>query len=154
MFFADPKAAFGNLLSALKPGGRLAFVCWRAMAENPLMTAPMAAAARHLPPPAPPPPGAPGPFAFAEASHVRDILATAGFADIAIEAFDTPIGGNSLEESLKVAQRVGPLGALLREHPEAAAKVLDDLRAALAEHVRDGAVWMGGAVWIVTARRP
>ena len=154
MFFADPKAAFANLLRALRPGGRLAFVCWRSMAENPLMTAPLAAAARHLSPPAPPPPGAPGPFGFADAERVRDILAAAGFADIAIEPFDTPIGGNSLADSLRLSQRVGPLGALLRENPEVAPKVLDDLRAALAAHLKDGAVWMDGAMWIVTARRP
>ncbi|MBL0901150.1 MAG: class I SAM-dependent methyltransferase, partial [Reyranella sp.] len=29
MFFADPVAAFANLHRALKPSGRLAFVCWR-----------------------------------------------------------------------------------------------------------------------------
>src|SRR5262249_19802986 len=50
MFFGDPKAAFRNLLGALKPGGRLVFVCWRGLAENPWMTAPLAAAARDLPP--------------------------------------------------------------------------------------------------------
>ncbi len=29
MFFSDPVAAFKNLASAIKPGGRLAFACWR-----------------------------------------------------------------------------------------------------------------------------
>ena len=29
MFFADPAAAFANILKSLKPGGRLGFVCWR-----------------------------------------------------------------------------------------------------------------------------
>src|ERR1700761_2641981 len=28
MFFADPTAAFRNIRTALKPGGRLTFVCW------------------------------------------------------------------------------------------------------------------------------
>ncbi|MCR5880984.1 class I SAM-dependent methyltransferase [Phenylobacterium sp. J367] len=50
MFFADPVAAFTNIRRALKSGGRLAFVCWRAAAENPVMTTPMAAAAHLLPP--------------------------------------------------------------------------------------------------------
>src|SRR5467141_281082 len=36
MFFADPVAAFANLRRALKPGGRMAFVCWRAESENPI----------------------------------------------------------------------------------------------------------------------
>ena len=30
MFFADPTAAFTNLRAALRPGGRLAFICWQA----------------------------------------------------------------------------------------------------------------------------
>jgi SAM-dependent methyltransferase len=154
MFFADPTAAFGNLAGALKPGGRLAFVCWRTLMENHWMLVPMQAALKRLPPPAPPEPGAPGPFAFADPERVRGILTGAGFSDIKIAPLDADVGGNPLEDSLKLALRVGPLGALLRENPEAAPLVIDDIRAALAERVRDGAVWMPGAVWIVTARKP
>jgi SAM-dependent methyltransferase len=155
MFFADPRAAFCNLLSALKHGGRLAFVCWRSLAENPWMTVPLAAAAAQLPPgPAPPDPDAPGPFAFADAARVRDILASAGFADIEIAPVDALIGGNSLPDSLTLALRVGPLGARLREAPEFRQKVADAVRGALAPYVRDGEVWMPGAVWVVSARRP
>ena len=42
MFFADPAAAFTNLRDALKPSGRLCFICWQAVAENPWLAAPMA----------------------------------------------------------------------------------------------------------------
>ena len=35
MFFPDPEAAFTNLRRTLRPGGRLAFVCWRSLEENP-----------------------------------------------------------------------------------------------------------------------
>lgn len=154
MFFADPKAAFRNLLSALKPGGRLVFVCWRSLAENPWMTAPMAAAASVLPPAPPLDPAAPGPFAFADDVRVREILGSAGFIAIEIAPFDTQVGGNGLDESLTLALRVGPLGARLRENPEMAPKVVDAVREAVATHLRDGAVWMNGAVWIVSAERP
>jgi ubiquinone/menaquinone biosynthesis C-methylase UbiE len=40
MFFSDPAAAFANIRKSLKPGGRLAFICWRSLAENPWMRAP------------------------------------------------------------------------------------------------------------------
>ena len=33
MFFGDPVAAFANIHASLKPGGRLAFVCWRPLNE-------------------------------------------------------------------------------------------------------------------------
>jgi SAM-dependent methyltransferase len=154
MFFADPKAAFRNLLGALMPGGRLAFACWRSLPENPWITLPMAAAAAYLPPPPPFDPDAPGPVALANPDRVRDILVSAGFADLEIAPFDTAVGGNSLEDSLKVALRVGPLGARLRESPDLAPKIVDVVRNAFAAHLRDGAVWMEGAAWIVTARRP
>ena len=82
MFFADPPAAFANIRRALKPGGRLAFVCWRTPAENIFMTLPYTAAAAQFPPAPPPTPGAPGPFAFADPDRVRHILSSAGFRDI------------------------------------------------------------------------
>src|SRR5215472_2223386 len=31
MFFADPAAAFSNLIAAARPGGRLCFACWGAL---------------------------------------------------------------------------------------------------------------------------
>ena len=35
MFFADPTAAFANIRTALKPGGRACLVVWRPVKENP-----------------------------------------------------------------------------------------------------------------------
>jgi SAM-dependent methyltransferase len=154
MFFDDPPAAFANIRKALKPGGRLAFVCWRSLPENPWMLAPMGAALKHLPAPAPPEPGAPGPFAFADEARVRGILETAGFADVVVAPHDVQIGGNSLEDSVKLSLRVGPLGAALRERPDVASQVVDDIRNVLSQHVTDGRVGLPGAVWIVTARNP
>jgi SAM-dependent methyltransferase len=154
MFFSDPAAAFANLRRALKPGGRLVFVCWAPLAENPWMSTPAVAAAKHLPPSPPPSPTAPGPFAFADPERVRGILQAAGFADLGFDKLAQPIGGNTLEESLTLAMRVGPLGARLREAPELAPKVVADVRAALEQRLKDGRVWMDGAVWIVTARAP
>ena len=55
MFFADPAAAFANLRGGLNPTGRLCFICWQAVSENPWLAAPMAAAPpilAHLVPPA------------------------------------------------------------------------------------------------------
>ncbi|HJQ56388.1 MAG TPA: methyltransferase domain-containing protein, partial [Vineibacter sp.] len=63
MFFTDPTAAFVNIRRSLRPNGRLAFVCWRALEENPLDSLPLQAAAAHLPPQPAADPEAPGPFA-------------------------------------------------------------------------------------------
>jgi len=155
MFFADPAAAFANILKALKPGGRLAFVCWRPAAENPVMTAPMKAAEGLIPPQPPSDPLAPGPFAFADPERVRRILGEAGFGQVAIRPFDAEVGGWTLEEAMAVAQRVGPLGAILRENPDLRPTVLDAVARELQRHMdSDGKVELGAAVWIVTATAP
>ena len=151
MFFADPVAAFANVRRALKPGGRLAFVCWRGLAENDWMRVPLEAASSVLPPPAPPDPRAPGPFAFADPARVHRILVDAGFPDPRIESFDALIGGTGLEETVKLLCRVGPLGAAMRERPELLPAAADAVRAALAPRVGSDGVRMRAAVWIVQA---
>jgi SAM-dependent methyltransferase len=152
MFFADPTAAFANIRQGLKPDGRLAFVCWRAMSENPIMTLPLASAAHLLPPAAPPEPGAPGPFAFADKDRTSGLLATAGFTDIVFTPHNQEIGSGDLETTLGLSLRIGPLGGMLREHPDQREAVIDAVRAALRPHEGPDGVLLDSATWIVTAR--
>jgi SAM-dependent methyltransferase len=154
MFFADPVAAFANLRRALKPGGRMAFVCWRAEAANPLMTVPMAAAAKHLPPlPPPQDPESPGPFAFADSARLARILEAAGFGAVSIAPHDEPIGGNDRAATLELALQIGPLGRYLREHPGRHTAVIDAVRDAIEPFIVDGVARIPSATWIVTARQ-
>src|SRR5262245_36853821 len=74
MFFDNPSAAFGNICTALRPNGRLCFLCWQALEKNDWARIPLMAATQHVQPPTPPTPGAPGPFAFADPDRVRHIL--------------------------------------------------------------------------------
>ena len=46
MFFAEAAAGFTNLRRALRPGGRLTFVCWRSPEENSWVTEPGAGSSR------------------------------------------------------------------------------------------------------------
>jgi len=156
MFFEDPTAAFANIRRAIKPGGRLAFVCWRAPQENPYLTAAMVAARDMLPPGPPPVPHAPGPFGLADGERTRKIIQDAGFSDVAVEALDQDIGGEDLEASVAQALRMGPLGSALRESDadEATrARVAAAVREAYRVHVNAaGVVRLPAAVWIVSAR--
>ena len=152
MFFSDPSAAFANIRHALKPAGRLTFVCWRPLTENPWMLGPIQASLPFLPPMPPPDPLAPGPFAFADPERVRAILAAAGFGAVTIEPFDTRVGGGDLEQSVTLALRIGPLGAALRDNPEIADKAVDAVRQALAGYVTPQGVQAPAATWIVSAR--
>jgi SAM-dependent methyltransferase len=151
MFFIDPVAAFANIRRALKPAGRLAFVCWRPLGENPWMYVPLEAARPLLPPLQPSDPTAPGPFAFADPARVRVILSEAGFSAITMTPFDTRIGSGGMEETLELCRRVGPLGAALRENPDRAEAALAVVREALAAYLTSEGVLMPAAVWIVSA---
>jgi SAM-dependent methyltransferase len=156
MFFTDPPRAFANLRAALSPGARLAFVCWRALPENPWMMIPLMAAVQHLQLGPPPAPDAPGPFAFADAERVRGILAAAGFAGIAFEQVDETLtvgGKTSLEETVDFLLQMGPTGAALRqEGPEKRDQVAAAVRDAVRPYHGPEGLRMASSAWIVTAR--
>ncbi len=129
-----------------------AFVCWRALEENPLDLVPLRAAAAHLPPQPAHDPDAPGPFAFADPDRVRGILERAGFEQIEISARDEKVGSGDLDTMLAVCLRVGALGKILRENPELRAMTLPAVRSALAAHNGPDGVRLNAATWVVTAR--
>jgi len=158
MFFDDPPRAFANLRRALRPGGRLCFVCWGPPADNPWFAMPPRIAARHLGPLEPTQPRAPGPMALAERDYVSEILLAAGFAAIGI----TPehpafVGHPSAEEEARFAAVAGPLtGILAAKQPNAAtvAAILGDLAAALKPFETPAGLRFPTTVYVVTARAP
>jgi SAM-dependent methyltransferase len=123
MFFADPIAAFGNLRTALRVGGKLGFICWRPMTDNPSFVVPLEAGLPFLPDaPQQQEPGAPGPFAFADEARVRGILQRAGYSDIDITPYDTDLviaGRGDIEGAVDMAMQIGPLGRALSTVDEA-----------------------------------
>jgi SAM-dependent methyltransferase len=161
MFFDDPIKAFAHMRRALKPGGRVAFVCWRGTAENDWMRLPMGAI-KGIVPMTPPDPEAPGPFSFGDQGRVDRILTAAGFTDIAMAPFDAsvPFGEGAtrdaaIDDAVKMTLEVGPLSRALVDQPDdirgrAAAVV----RAAFAGRAGERSVIMNSATWIVTARNP
>jgi len=88
MFFGDPVGAFANMRGPASAGARMAFVCWRALTENPWMEVPMNAVSRHLPPRPKPVPNTPGMFAFADPERVSEVLIAAGWAAPRLEKLD------------------------------------------------------------------
>jgi len=156
MFFADPVASFANLRRALKPSGRLAFVCWREPRENPWMMTPLQAVYKHVPKLPPVGPEDPGPFAFASEERVMGILKDAGFADVAMEphnlALDIAIG-RGLDAAVEGALQIGPASrALDGQPPEAREAAKISVREALEPFVRGQSVALPGSIWIVTAK--
>ncbi|MBV9993140.1 MAG: methyltransferase domain-containing protein [Alphaproteobacteria bacterium] len=131
MFFDNPVAAFANIKKALKPRGRLAFVCWRDVSENLWASLPFAAARDLLPPQEPADPDAPGPYAFADGERLANILAKAGYRDIRLEQLDTVVCmGATPDDAAGQALNIGPLA-------RAAAGLDDATRAAIRGRVAE-----------------
>jgi SAM-dependent methyltransferase len=154
MFFSEPTTAFRNIRRSIKPGGKLAFVCWRSLEENALDSMPLRAVADHLPPQHEADQSAPGPFALANRPRIERILNEAGFVEITITPHDVQVGSGDLDAMLAVCSRVGALGKILRENPALRDAVLPALRSALAKHDGPDGVTLRAATWIVTALSP
>ena len=155
MFFDDPVAAFAHLAALAAPGAGLMFSCFRERAENPFFTE----AARLLPnPEPPPPPGAPGPFAFADPSHMQSILEASGWARVEFEPFDFAMiaggGEQPVADAVEYFSVIGPAARAASElSPEERARFLDRLRELARRNLHEGIVSLRAAVWIVTARK-
>lgn len=158
MFFAEPARAFANLRSALRPGGRLTFACFRTPRDNPFMMLPLHAAYEHVPPLPKLGPEDPGPFAFAAEERVRRILGQAGFQSIALEPCDLALdlaAGGGLDAAVASTMTIGATSRALSGQPEQTrAAVAASIRRALEPHVRGSSVPLAAALWLVTAANP
>ncbi|HEY7386887.1 MAG TPA: class I SAM-dependent methyltransferase, partial [Bryobacteraceae bacterium] len=138
MFFGDPVAAFANLRTGLAPGGRLRFVCWRAIQENPWLQIPLHAVYEHVPRLPKPGPEEPGPFSFADSERVTRILTTAGFSAPSFTPLDVPMdlaAGGGLEDAVRHSVETGPARRALEGQPdEIRARAADSIQRALAPY--------------------
>lgn len=161
MFFSNPVAALRNVSKALKPGGRLMFVTWRAIEHNPWLGLPKSIVLGFLPPPGEDADTCgPGPFSMANTEVVTRQLKAAGFEDIAFQATDGPVMiGSSVEQAMEFQLALGPAGEIFREAGDQALRRRPEieraLRAELARHCRAGGeVAMQSSSWTITAAKP
>lgn len=155
MFFAQPSVSFANMRNALRPGGRLAFACWRTPRDNPWMMLALQEAYKHVPKLPEMQPDDPGPFSFASEERVRRILGEAGFSNIAMERADVSLDiatGRGLEAAVETVLAIGPASrALENQPPDKIAAATKSIRTALAAHQEGKSLPLGGSIWIVTA---
>jgi SAM-dependent methyltransferase len=155
MFFDDPVAAFSNLHGAMTPSGRLAFLCWQSLQDNPWTWLAVQAALRFVPPPEPTDPEAPGPFAFANPARVETVLSAAGFRDIVVEHHPVTMrwgAAGDLEGNVAGTMQIGPVSRLLMDQDEATRQQVQDAVVEVMREFYDGeALNLPGATWMVTA---
>ncbi len=154
MFFADPVAAFANIARALRPGGRVAFLCLRDTADNGLRPV-FAALAEHLPPPPASPDGT-SPASLSDPARIHEIFTAAGYTEVAATPVEADqVWGRDAQDAAGFLAAWGPLRYhLSHADPAAAARATAALVPALAPYERDGAVRLRGAAYLITAVRP
>ena len=155
MFFKDPIAAFANIGRALRPGGRLVFLSWQALAKNEWILAvrDALAAGRDLPSP---PPRAPGPFGLSEEAHIREVLTAAGFTDVALtEILEPNTVGTDADDAWEFVTTIGVVRGLTADlDPPAREAALAELRRVVEANAGPEGVQLGTAAWLVTAQWP
>ena len=153
MFFDDPLAAFVNLASALRPGGRLALCCPQPMDRCDWYREPLAALLGA------PPTEASAPsrmFSLASQSKVEWLLHAAGFDSV----HHRPIGarlwfGPDAATATDFYLGSGPVRAVLEHTPTLSEMIARErLQALMTRHLCEDGVRITGNHWLVTAERP
>lgn len=155
MFFDDPVQAFINVGNALRPGGRVALLCWREIRRNEWMTAIRAAlaAGRVLPEP---PPEAPSALSFADPERVRRILAAAGFEESSLEPVEEPMYlGPDTARAFEAVTKLGIVTGLLADLDVRARRdAVGRLHETLGDHETSEGVLFDSSAWLVRAVKP
>lgn len=160
MFFANPVGGLRNMRRALKPGGTMTMIVWRAIEDNPWLGLPKEIVLKYLPPS-----GedartcGPGPFSMANQEMVTKQLEIAGYDGIEFERIDAPLMvGDSPEDAVGFQLAVGPAGEVYREAGAEAKRRHGEIEAALltelGRYANAEGIVMDSSSWKITARNP
>ncbi|TXS55680.1 class I SAM-dependent methyltransferase [Streptomyces sp. t39] len=155
MFFADPVAAFANIRSGLRPGGRAAFVVAADGADNEWLRA-LGALGSDFPLGGFGATGGPGMFSLADPARIEEVLVAAGFAQVQVTRTEA-VGrwGHDAQDAAGFLMETGPARHRLSLLGDAegirARRALVDV---LLPAERPGGVLLRSTSWLVTAVRP
>lgn len=155
MFFADPVAAFANIGRALRPDGRIAFVCPQSVLRMDQAVI-FAAVAEHVTLPDLSAPAETGPAAFADPARAERVLTDAGFDDVTVEPVEVPQGwGPDAADAATFLFGWGPMRHWLRDAaPDAVERAREAATEAFRAYETDDGVRLMARHWLVTAVRP
>lgn len=161
-FFAAPVPAMRAIRGALKPGGRLAKLCWRRKDESPFWAETEQVVQRFLSRPEEYEADTcgPGPFSLGNPETCRGILEAAGFQDIELlpRDFDYFMGAD-MDEAVDALLAIGPGAELIRLNGDYGESRRPEIAEALRQHYAawqqsDGSIVGRASVWLVAATNP
>jgi hypothetical protein len=135
----------------VRPGGRLAFLCWQDDTENEVFAIPLRAFAART--------QLPGPAAnelFVDPKRIRDLLCGTGWQDIRIASVTEPAWlGSDVDDVMDYVRGMPMIRDLTTRinDPAATERVLADVAGEYAARQRADGVWVRAAAWLVTACR-
>ncbi|MEU3950454.1 class I SAM-dependent methyltransferase [Streptomyces sp. NPDC029526] len=155
MFFADPVAAFANIGRALRPGGRIVFVCPQSVLRMDQAVI-FEAVAEHVALPDFSAPAQTGPTAFADPARAEQVLSDAGFEAATAEPVEVPQGwGRDAADAAAFLFGWGPMRHWLRDAaPDAVDRARDAATDAFRAFETDDGVRLVARHWLVTAEWP
>jgi len=150
MFFDDPGAAFGGLAAALRPHGRLAFLCWQDDTQNEVFAIPLRAFGAYT--------RLPGPSAsdvFVDPRQIAELLSGTGWEDVQVAPVNEPAWtGSDVEDVMSYIRGMPVIHALAASlDPVLTARVLAAIEEQYDARQRPDGIWVQAAAWLVTARR-
>jgi SAM-dependent methyltransferase len=151
MFFDDPVAAFARIAAVVRPGGRLAFLCWRPDAENEVFAIPQRAFNALAPGSVPA-----RDDLFADPERVSRVLAGAGWTDIRADPVTEPAWiGTDVDDVIGYVRGMDVVRrtAAATQDDELAERALARMGVEYAARQAPDGVWVEAAAWLVSARR-
>ena len=151
MFFDNPKAAFSNIRKSIKKNGKLIFLSWNKIENNPWMDYPAQAAFKILPQPEKQKANAPGAFSLSEEAVIKETLVNSGFNHVNSRIFDININLGELEQAVHFATQLGPAATPYAEAKdsqknEAKSAIRDEL--SKFKHAEN--ILLPGSCWLTT----
>lgn len=151
MFFDDPHAAFAGLAGAVRPDGRLAFLCWQDDTQNEFFAIPMQAFGAYVPLLEPAAYGL-----FTDPRRITALLSGAGWRDVQVTAVtESARLGSDVDDVMRYVRSMPRVQALADsvDDPALSERVLAGIAAEYAARQEPDGIRVRAAAWLVTARR-
>lgn len=150
MFFSDPAVAFANIAHAVRPGGRLAFLCWQDDRHNEMFSIPVRAFGFDTAPPGQ------ANALFTDPQQVSELLTGAGWSGVRIDPLHESIwlGADAADvmDYMSGSSRVRALATAL-DDPAGADAAFAAMTQEYRSRERPDGVWASVAAWLVRADR-
>ena len=150
MFFDDPQAAFAGLAAAVRPHGRLAFLCWQDDTQNEVFAIPLQAFGAHAQLP-----GSSASDLFVDPRQITELLSGSGWEDVRVGSVNEPAWiGSDVKDVMSYICGMPVIRTLAASlDPVLTARVLAAIEEQYDARQRPDGIWVRAAAWLVTARR-